>query len=307
MACPRPLPPPPPPLTAPLPPPRLLLGQGYPFDTVKVRLQGSSRYAGPWSCARAIVREEGPRALMRGLSAPLLGGAVETGINYSTFALSRRLLEQRAGAPDAFAVPLAAGVAGVALSFAVGPAELIKCRMQMGAADARHRYAGPLDAARQLVRAEGAAGVFRGLGATMARECPGNAVYFSVYLSLRDRLRGGAAPADAAAPRPLAAALADAGAAIACGALAGMAMWLVVLPIDVAKTRKQTAWPGGPHDVSLARNLALLWREGGAAALWTGLAPTMIRAAPANAAQWLTWELLMQEWRRRRAEEEARY
>ena len=36
---------------------------GFPFDTVKVRLQASPRgtYAGPWDCARSIVKYEGVR------------------------------------------------------------------------------------------------------------------------------------------------------------------------------------------------------------------------------------------------------
>ena len=58
----------------------------------------------------------------------------------------------------------------------------------------------------------------------------------------------------------------------------------------MAKTRRQTAGPGTRYDVSTARNLALLWAEGGRRALYAGLTPTLLRAFPANAAQWLAWE-----------------
>lgn len=71
-------------------------------------------------------------------------------------------------------------------------------------------------------------------------------------------------------------------------------MWALVLPIDVAKTRKQTAYPGSPFDVGLASQLRMLWREGGAGALYSGLGPTLARAFPANAAQWLAWELAVE-------------
>lgn len=90
--------------------------------------------------------------------------------------------------------------------------------------------------------------------------------------------------------------LKDAASAITAGAVAGMVMWTVVLPIDVAKTRIQTAWPGSKHDVGMSRNLVALYREGGYRRLYAGLVPTLIRAAPANAAQWLTWEITMQQW-----------
>lgn len=78
---------------------------GFPFDTIKVRLQASpGRYSGAWDCFVRICRQEGvrhgapvcvhyqhtqpqqPRALFRGLSPPLIGGAVETGINYAVYA-----------------------------------------------------------------------------------------------------------------------------------------------------------------------------------------------------------------------------
>ena len=97
-------------------------------------------------------------------------------------------------------------------------------------------------------------------------------------------------------PRSLAEHAANAASAIACGAAAGMSMWAAILPIDVAKTRIQTAWPGSAHDVGVLTQLRLLHREGGLRSLYAGLMPTMIRAAPANAAQWLTWELCMQQW-----------
>ena len=58
----------------------------------------------------------------------------------------------------------------------------------------------------------------------------------------------------------------------------------------MAKTRRQTAGPGTRYDVGTARNLALLWAEGGRRALYAGLTPTLLRAFPANAAQWLAWE-----------------
>ena len=55
----------------------------YPFDTVKVRLQAQPdhiplRYAGPLDCFRQSLRNDGFSGLYRGISAPLVGAAVET-------------------------------------------------------------------------------------------------------------------------------------------------------------------------------------------------------------------------------------
>jgi hypothetical protein len=74
-------------------------------------------------------------------------------------------------------------------------------------------------------------------------------------------------------------------------------MWGTILPLDVAKSRIQVARPGGPWDVGVAAHLRMLWAEGGARALWSGLTPTLVRAFPANAAQWLAYELVLQQFR----------
>eukprot|EP00882_Tetradesmus_deserticola_P016494 GHRQ01017623.1.p5 GENE.GHRQ01017623.1~~GHRQ01017623.1.p5 ORF type:complete len:107 (+),score=40.28 GHRQ01017623.1:144-464(+) len=72
-------------------------------------------------------------------------------------------------------------------------------------------------------------------------------------------------------------------------------MWTTVLPLDVAKTRIQTAQPGTAWDTGVVQQLRMLWREGGRRSLWAGLAPTVVRAFPANACQWLAWEVAMRQ------------
>ena len=55
----------------------------YPFDTVKVRLQSQPdgqplRYTGPLDCFRQSFRQDGFLGLYRGVSAPVVGAAIET-------------------------------------------------------------------------------------------------------------------------------------------------------------------------------------------------------------------------------------
>ncbi|GIL60796.1 hypothetical protein Vafri_15320 [Volvox africanus] len=105
---------------------------GYPFDTVKVRLQSAApgQYRGAMHCLCTIVQQEGVRrGLFRGLSSPLVGGTAETGINYMVY--SRVLDALRPD--DSSTIPLtsvavAGAVAGVALSVVLGPTELVKVR-----------------------------------------------------------------------------------------------------------------------------------------------------------------------------------
>lgn len=95
--------------------------------------------------------------------------------------------------------------------------------------------------------------------------------------------------AEAAAAGPAAAAREFLG-TVTAGGVAGCAMWATVLPIDAAKTRIQAEFRGGRHDAGLAAVMRAMWREGGLRCWWGGLAPTLLRAFPANAAQWMAWE-----------------
>lgn len=55
----------------------------YPFDTIKVRLQSQPnhlplRYTGPLDCFAKSLKQDGFLGIYRGISAPLVGAAVET-------------------------------------------------------------------------------------------------------------------------------------------------------------------------------------------------------------------------------------
>lgn len=142
---------------------------------------------------------------------------------------------------------------------------------------------------QHLLRTEGLRGLTRGMPATIAREAPGNAIFFTVYETLRRTFPGKAAPEN---PNPsLWEVMKDSASAVGCGGLAGTIMWSCVLPLDVAKTRIQTAYPGSIHDKGILHNLQMMYQQGGRRTLYAGLTPTLIRAFPANAAQWLAWEL----------------
>lgn len=273
---------------------------GYPFDSVKVRLQASNKgtFSGPYDCFRHILRTEGVSGLYRGLSVPLIGGIVETGINYAAYTQSLKFFEGPRAVPQTSSlasVAAAAGFAGFVLSFVLSPAELVKCRMQMGLHPTLGGFAGPMDCIRHLIRTEGVRGLGRGLSGTLTRETFGNSVFFVMYETLRRQLPGRPVPQQGGQHQPpgLKAILSNSAGAIACGGLAGMAMWAAVLPVDVAKSRLQVAQPGTAYDVSLLRNMQKLYLERGLRGLYVGLSLVQARAFPANAAQWLVYEWVL--------------
>ncbi len=70
----------------------------YPFDTVKVRLQSQPanlplKYTGPLDCFKQSLRRDGFIGIYRGISAPLVGAAVETSTLF--FSVSHHLTAGR--------------------------------------------------------------------------------------------------------------------------------------------------------------------------------------------------------------------
>ncbi|CAG9461410.1 unnamed protein product [Pedinophyceae sp. YPF-701] len=286
------------------------IATGYPMDTVKVRMQEfkGHRHASSWECAKHIVRNEGFFSLYRGLMPPVIGGALETALSYWACNKTINAISGHTKPDEAPLPVVAAGafVAGIVLSPVLSPMELLKCRMQTAAPG---EHSGSLDCLRKAIRDEGWRVLLRGVPGTMAREMPGNAVMFTVYEGLQRGLGlrggdGGAMGSDWGATmeqgRPrgvweLAAGIVrDAGTAVVCGGLAGMVMWGVVLPVDIAKTRIQVSHPASAmYATGVLGHMRHVVRTRGWGGLYAGIGPVMVRAFPANAAQWLAWEAVV--------------
>ena len=239
------------------------------------------------------------RGLYRGVASPLVGGALETAVNYSVYNAARRQLSCGGGvrpAPrysDTLDSLAAGAVAGVALTGVLGPAELVKCRVQAGG------DAGVAAAVTRIYRDHGLGGFTRGMGATLAREVPGNAIFFASYEGAsRASRRSDAADAClrpllhlTALQRAWPGGVGGGMSAVMCGGLAGMVYWAVVLPIDTAKTRLQVATPCGIKDMGLIAHMREVYAQRGLRhGLYAGAGPVMLRAFVANAVQWAAWE-----------------
>jgi hypothetical protein len=112
-----------------------------------------------------------------------------------------------------------------------------QCRLQM----AGLKYTHPMQCLRDTVATEGLRGLTRGLGATLAREVPGNAVFFTMYEALRRTLPGRPPrDRDPDAPVSFLEVAEDATSAIVCGGLAGMTV------SDPACSMAPWAWTCGP-------------------------------------------------------------
>lgn len=153
-----------------------------------------------------------------------------------------------------------------------------RVKIMMQAQDKKSRFANELECLKFVTRTEGWIGLFtRGLGPTMARELPTNAIYFVVFESLMQT----SIPND----------LGPVGAPFLCGAISGCACWIPVYPIDVVNTRIQNA-PGGKSPS--ARHVASqLYKNEGICGFFHGLPVLLLRAATSNGVTFLVHDLLV--------------
>ena len=171
---------------------------------------------------------------------------------------------------DAHARDAVSGAVGAAcLTLCGAPFDTVKLHVQARLA------ASPLDALRAIVRAEGAAALWRGAGPAFASSVVENAVLFSSQGLFR-RL----AAAERAAghhPHPAEHVL--------FGALSGVLSATAICPAEVVKVRMQAARGGGGGGGGGGgwAVAARVVRHEGAGALFSGLRPLLLRDVPFNA------------------------
>ncbi|XP_054005038.1 mitochondrial basic amino acids transporter-like isoform X1 [Hylaeus anthracinus] len=148
-----------------------------PIELTKTRMQlqvSSTRFSGPLQCLKHTYKYEGIRGVFRGLGITFLREAPSFGIYFTTYEALTKTSENKPVSTGCML--LAGGLAGSASWMITYPLDVVKSRIQ---ADSK-RYAGMLDCLKQSVKAEGYSCLYRGLGSTILRAFPTNAVTFAV-------------------------------------------------------------------------------------------------------------------------------
>ena len=163
-----------------------------PMEHVKCRLQVSSAYKGPMDAAGSIVRQYGvTRGLFRGMGVTFWRETPAFGLYFATYdtikdRVESFLREQEESHPIPAhlhawsASALAGGLSGAFSWFVVFPFDVIKSRIQTSPLE-RNLQRGMWTTASDIIREHGAGHMFRGLGVTLVRAFPVNAIIFPVY------------------------------------------------------------------------------------------------------------------------------
>ncbi|KAM4795178.1 mitochondrial ornithine transporter 1-like [Rhinophrynus dorsalis] len=263
---------------------------GQPFDTAKVKMQTfPNLYRGLIDCAVKTYRQMGIRGFYKGTSPALLANISENSVLFMSYGFCQRVvrrlvgLEKNATLSDlqnATAGSFAAAFASLALC----PTELVKCRLQ-----AMHemQLSGKIiegqntvwSVVKSILCTDGALGFYHGLSSTLLREVPGYFFFFGGYELGRSFFISGEKTKDQLGVLPL----------MISGGIGGIALWLVVFPVDCVKSRIQVLSMTGKQ-AGFLRTFGHILRNEGILALYSGLKPTLIRAFPANGALFVAYE-----------------
>ena len=175
-----------------------------PMEHIKCRLQvqaasipaagvaSQQLYKGPIDCGLSIIKNHGVfRGLYRGMGVTLWRETPAFGLYFATYDSFKErvetLLEDK---DDNHPIPshahawtasaLAGGISGAWTWAIIYPFDVIKSRMQTGPLE-RHLQKGMWTVAGDIVREHGWQRMFRGLGITLVRAFPVNAIIFPVY------------------------------------------------------------------------------------------------------------------------------
>lgn len=260
---------------------------GHPFDTIKVKLQNMPNpapgtaplYTSAIDAVRKTVATDGASGLYAGFTAPLAFVAFFNATLFAANSGMRSLVGKGRKVDELSYLDL--GLCGMGAGFAVSwiacPTELVKCRLQsQGPAGG---YAGPMDCARKVVAAKGVTGLYKGLGATMLREMPANALYFGSYEGTKRMFAKGGSTEGLGS-----------GQLMASGAVAGFSFWAAVYPVDVIKTRLQTDSDVRPKYKGMVDCTRQILQKEGWGAMYRGVGPCLARSMPANAVTFVVYE-----------------
>lgn len=211
----------------------------HPFDTMKTSIQEGRQI------------KYNLRFLYRGVFAPLLGVGLEKAIVFGTFENTRSFTNSDA---------ISGAISGLTASLVVTPFERIKIILQVGQ-----------KISLKNLKTIKIGYLYQGFSATLTRETPGFALYFTVYNYLKNNDN-----------------LISPFRSFLYGALSGTVAWIFIYPQDRIKTHLQAL---ADKKMNFMQSFRVILSQGGYTGFYKGFSYALMRAIPLHATAFMTMEL----------------
>ncbi|KDQ16948.1 hypothetical protein BOTBODRAFT_221060 [Botryobasidium botryosum FD-172 SS1] len=242
----------------------------YPLDVVKTRMQlDTGKSQGLFQTFRTIIAQEGAARLYKGLVPPLLLEAPKRAVKFAAndfWGKTYMSMSDTKTMTQTLSV-ITGCSAGASESFVVVPFELVKIKLQ----DKATVFKGPLEVVKHIIRTDGVLGLYKGMESTFWRHVWWNGGFFGSIFQIRALLPKAETPQAQLMNNFIS------------GSVGGCVGTMVNTPFDVVKSRIQGYNPV-PGVVPKYRwtypSLYIIFKEEGAAALYKGFVPKVLRLAP---------------------------
>lgn len=241
-----------------------------PVDVVKIRQQLAGQGRNVLSTGFAVVRDDGPAALYRGVTPAVARGVLYGGLRIGLYTPLKNAMSPEGQEPSLL-TKIAAGVLSGAIAAGVSnPTDLVKTRMQATGTVPK----GPLVVAAEVYRTEGLQGLWRGTTPSMARAALQTASQCATYDEVKRIFIRQLGWEDGI------------GTHFAVSIVTGLVTTTITAPVDMVKTRMFVN--GG----SPAECVADIYRQFGTRGLFRGWTANFARQGPMTTATFIVMEQL---------------
>ncbi|MFS7967355.1 putative mitochondrial carrier protein [Helianthus anomalus] len=283
-------------------------GTLYPTVVLKTRQQVVVKDTPCFKMAVSILRHDGFKGFYRGFGTSLMGTIPARSLYMGALEITKSSVgfaTVKMGYSEAKAAAIANATAGVSAAMAAQlvwtPIDVVSQRLMVQGVKSGVKYNGGIDAFRQIIRADGVRGLYRGFGISILTYAPSNAVWWASYSlahraiwdgigsHLKQQEHGGGGSGSGFKPDSKAVvAVQAASAAMASGVSA-----LVTMPLDTIKTRLQVLdGEGCDGKMCIGQTLRRLMKEGGLSACYRGLGPRWVSMSFSATTMITTYEFL---------------
>jgi solute carrier family 25 (mitochondrial phosphate transporter), member 23/24/25/41 len=236
---------------------------------------------------KGIIHREGVKALWKGNGVTIIHRLPYSAANFWTYETVNEMWKEYAPSQGPYAFGdvsrrlVAGGVAGLTACGLAYPLDLIRTRL--AAQTTRNYYHGIGHAFKTIVRDEGAAGLYRGLGATLAQVGPCLAINYAAYETARSAWLE---KTDLSAPTP--------GMSLLCGSFAGLASSTATFPLDLVRRRMQLQGQAGAARIysSYFGAFKSIATTEGIRGLYSGILPEYYKVVPGVAIAFCAYEMM---------------
>ncbi len=168
-----------------------------PVELIKCKMQIQTKgwtgavYRGPLHCAVSIVKSQGPLALFHGYQSTVfreIPGNIAWFGAYETVIRALTPAGQKRDSLPPYYPAIAGALGGIGYWCSMFPIDTVKSRIQSGVASSGGSFSSVF---LKILSTEGLRGLYAGMGITLARALPSNALIFTVYEQVSQFLNKG--------------------------------------------------------------------------------------------------------------------